>query len=357
MTADAVGGVWSYATDLAAALVPHGVTTTVALLGPSASAEQRAAASGAGIELLDTGLPLDWLAGDDGSVRDVAGAIRAIARDVQADLIHLNSPVLAAGGAQNLPVIAAVHGCVATWWDAAHGEPLPASFAWHEAMMRDGLQAASAVVAPSRSYAATVACRYGLSRAPYAIHNGRTPLPLAKADRATWAFTAGRLWDRVKNTPLLDAVAAHVPMRAAGPVTAPHGETVTAEHLHLLGTLDETALARELAARPVFVAAARFEPFGLAVLEAAQAGCPLVLADIDTFRELWSDAAIFARDEGDYVAAIQALLADPTEHARWGERARQRAARYTPAAAASAMAALYARVQDAGGLPAKREAA
>jgi len=358
MTADAVGGVWTYATDLAAALVAHDVTTTIALLGPSPSAEQRAAVGPiAGVELLETGLPLDWLAGEDGSVRAAAGAIRALARDLKADLIHLNSPVLAAGGAQDLPVIAAVHGCVATWWDAAHGDPLPARFAWHEAMMRDGLHAASAVVAPSHSYAVTVARRYGLSSVPYAIHNGRSPLPTVEAAPATGAFTAGRLWDRVKNTALLDAVAARVPMRAAGPVTAPHGETVRPEHLRLLGTLEVAGLARELAARPVFVSAARFEPFGLAVLEAAQAGCPLVLADIDTFRELWSDAAIFVRDEDDYVAAVEGLLADRGEHARWGERAQQRAARYTPVATASAMAALYAGVLSDGARSAKREAA
>ncbi len=45
--------------------------------------------------------------------------------------------------------------------------------------------------------------------------------------------------------------------------------------------------------RPIFVSTSLYEPFGLAVLEAAQAGCPLVLSDIATFRELWDGAAIF----------------------------------------------------------------
>jgi glycosyltransferase involved in cell wall biosynthesis len=353
MTADAVGGVWTYAADLAAALVGHGVETVIASLGPPPSPEQRAAVAAlAGVTLIDTGLPLDWLAEDAATVRAAADAIRALARETDADLVHLNSPVLAAGGDYPAPVVAAVHGCVATWWQAAHGVELPADLAWHEAMMRDGLAAADAVVAPSQSYAATVARCYGLAHAPQVIHNGRAALAATDAAAANSAFTAGRLWDRVKNTALLDRVAARVPIRAAGPVTAPHGETVATRHLDLLGTLDAGALARELAARPVFVSAATFEPFGLAVLEAAQAGCPLVLADIDTFRELWSDAAIFVREEDDYVAAIEALLADPADHAQWGERARARAARYTPAAMAAGFAALYAEL-----LPAERVAA
>ena len=42
ITADAVGGVWRYATDLAHALVPHGVETTIAVLGPEPSDAQLA---------------------------------------------------------------------------------------------------------------------------------------------------------------------------------------------------------------------------------------------------------------------------------------------------------------------------
>ena len=89
--------------------------------------------------------------------------------------------------------------------------------------------------------------------------------------------------------------------------------------------------------------AARFEPFGLAVLEAAQAGCPLVLSDLSTFRELWDGAATFVApgDAQGFADAIAALLADPACHAAQGEAARRRAARYTPAAMAEQMAEIY----------------
>ena len=48
-----------------------------------------------------------------------------------------------------------------------------------------------------------------------------------------------------------------------------------------------------MARTAVFVSPALYEPFGLAVLEAAQAGCALVLSDIPTFRELWDGVALF----------------------------------------------------------------
>jgi len=62
MTADAVGGVWQYALDLAGGLRAHGVETTLAVLGPVPSADQQRRAEASGVKLVQTGLPLDWTA-------------------------------------------------------------------------------------------------------------------------------------------------------------------------------------------------------------------------------------------------------------------------------------------------------
>jgi glycosyltransferase involved in cell wall biosynthesis len=271
-------------------------------------------------------------------------AVAALAAEHRVDIVQLNSPALAAAGPFPAPVVAVAHGCVGTWWAAAHGtEPDPA-YAWHAELMRAGLLAADAVVAPSAAYAASLQRHYALPSQLSAVHNGRTP-SLSASGSADHIFTAGRLWDRVKNTDLLDQVASllPVPFRAAGPITAPHGETVAPQHLTLLGTLTEDALAAEYAARPIFVSAARFEPFGLAVLEAAQAGCPLVLSGIDTFRELWTGAALFVPDETPdaYLAAIGRVRTEPGLREHLSHAARLRAARYTPEATAAAMLAIY----------------
>jgi glycosyltransferase involved in cell wall biosynthesis len=349
MTADAVGGVWQYALDLSAALTAAGHKITLAVLGPEASADQRRQALELpGLSLIETGLPLDWTASGPQPVRQAAKAIAALARSEGADLVHCNMPTLAGAADFGVPVVAVTHGCVATWWQVAKREPLASAYRWHREMMRQGLAAADEVVAPSASYAAAVRLLYSLKKLPRVVHNGRTP-PVRRARREKplqAALTVGRQWDAVKNARLLDKVAARleVPFMAAGALRGPHGEEVTLDHLQALGQLEGSEIAALMASRPVFVSAASFEPFGLAVLEAAGAGCPLVLSDIPTFRELWEGAALFAPpgDEDAFHGAISGLLADPARARALGAAAERRAARFTPAAAASRMEAIYA---------------
>lgn len=355
MTCDMVGGVWQYATDLARALAADGVEVVLAVLGPAHGhrrdsgepppARANKAPASTGVTVLRTGLPLDWLSSGPEDVLATGRAIAALAAKHRVDLIHLNSPALAIAGPFPVPVVAVAHGCVGTWWAAAHDDAPNPVYAWHGEAMRAGLLAADLVFAPSAAYAATLQRHYDLPAAPQAIHNGRTPLPLPPAEPADQVFTAGRLWDQVKNVALLDDVAAllPVPLRAAGPITGPHGETIALRHLHALGILSEAALAAELARRPIFVSAARFEPFGLAVLEAAQAGCPLVLSGIDTFRELWTGAALIVPEEtaAAYAAAVARVRTQPGLREHLSEAARNRARRYTPQATAAAMLAVY----------------
>lgn len=351
MTADAVGGVWQYALDLSRALGEHDVQTVLAALGPAPDAAQRAAAEAIpGVTVVETGLPLDWLSDGDEPVLAAGRAIAALAAEHGADIVHLNTPALAAVP-MPVPVVAATHGCISTWWEAARpAQPLAPEFAWHARLTGEGLRAADRLVAPTASYARAVQRRYGLAHAPLAVHNGRTPHLAAPAPMADRALTVGRLWDEVKRAGLLDRVAGglSVPFDAAGAATGPHGERIELHHLRALGHVDDDALARCLAVRPVFVSAASFEPFGLAVLEAAAAGCALVLSDIGSFRELWDGAAVFVagEDERVWAKAIGDLVADRAGRERLGADARARAARYTPGAMAAAMHAIYADACD-----------
>jgi glycosyltransferase involved in cell wall biosynthesis len=343
MTADAVGGIWQYAIDLAGALRPLGVETVLAVMGPASAESSRRRESP---DIVHTGQPLDWLATGADEVAAAGEAIAALAREVNADLVQLNSPMLAASARFAVPVIAVAHGCVGTWWQATRGTAPDPGYRWHGALMAQGLMAADTVVAPSAAFAATLRRIYALPAAPLVVHNGRTPSASTGTPIDTQVFTAGRLWDEAKNATVLDAVAASIDVafHAAGPTTGPQGERVTLAHLHAVGILDEAGIAARLAARPIYVSAATFEPFGLSVLEAAAAGCPLVLSDIDTFRELWTGAALLvpANDPDAYAAAIGRIRTDPGLAQHLGEAARLRAGRYTPDAMAGAMAAIYA---------------
>lgn len=358
MTVDAVGGVWRYAVDLAGTLAEAGIETVLAVLGPPPSDAQRAeVAALRRVTLIDTGEPLDWLTDDAVAVRHAAATVAGLATRHRADLIHVNQPALAAGLTDDLPVVAVAHGCVSTWWEAARpGTPLDPGFAWHRALVAEGLRRAACVVAPSESYSRTVARHYGLSTQPIAVHNGRNPASVMTAPMRHIAFTAGRLWDEVKRTPLLDAAAGRlaVPLYAAGATRAPHGASVPVEHLRLLGELTPDGIAAMLAAQPVFVSAASFEPFGLAVLEAAQAGCPLILSDIDTFRELWDGAARFVAgdDPAAWTDAIADVMGDDAERTRLADAAHTRGTHCTVGATADAMRAIYADALAAGASPA-----
>lgn len=344
VTTDSAGSLWHYGLDLARGLSRLGHETLLALTGPAAADDQiRAATAIPRVRLVDTGLGCS--AEDEISLVRTAEAVAALADKWDADVVQLNAPALAALADFGVPVVAVLHGCVATWWETVHGTPLPGDFAWRTDLVASGLHAADAVVAPTAAFGAAVRRRYGLDAAPRTVHHGRAPLAVPTGFPRDFVFTAGRLWDRGKNVGLLDAAAGRigVPVRAAGPLDGPGGGRVVFDNIDCLGTLDEDELGRWLSARPVFVSAALYEPFGLAVLEAASAGCALVLSDIPTYRELWDEVAVFVdpTDEAGFARAIGELAGDDFERAVLGRAARERASRYTPDAMAAQMAALY----------------
>jgi glycosyltransferase involved in cell wall biosynthesis len=350
LATDAVGGVWQYSLDLARALPAFGYEAVLAVLGPVPSPAQRAEAGG--LRLIETGLPLDWLAENRLEMRRAGQALAARARLAGADIVQVGSAALLPEADFAMPAIAVQHSCVASWWRAVRATPLPRDFRWRTELVRAGLEAADAVVTPSAAFAQTVRQVYRLADPPHVVHNGRAPLGLRETARHDCVFTAGRLWDEGKDLATLDAAAAlvPVPIHAAGPLAGPNGSRAALSTIHPLGELGAAEIGRWLSARPVFASSAVYEPFGLAVLEAAAAGCPLVLSDIPSFRELWGGAALFVppRDGPAFAAAIGELVGDDLRRDQLGRAAKERAARYTPHAMARAMAALYDRLLPHG---------
>jgi glycosyltransferase involved in cell wall biosynthesis len=222
---------------------------------------------------------------------------------------------------------------------------LPHDLAWRAKLTHAGLSRVEVAVAPSHALAEQAKRIYALPRPPLVIHNGISAFarrPAAARDFPV--LTAGRLWDEGKNIAALDRAAAQLPfgIRAAGPVQGPNGAAIALNRLDWLGVLEPAVLRETMARSAVFVSPALYEPFGLAVLEAAQAGCALVLSDIPTFRELWEGAALFVvpSDSRAIADALNKLTTDTTLRTRLAEAAARRAAQYTVDKAADELVAL-----------------
>ena len=329
LTTDAVGGVWRYTIDLARGLSERGIDPVVAVLGPPADAAQQAeAARVPRLRLVATGLPLDWTAEDRQAVGHAGGRLAALAALTGVGSVHLHAPALVGEARWPVPVVAVHHSCVGTWWRAVRGGPAPADLAWRIEATAHGLRQAAAVIAPSHAHAEAIRAVYG-AVAIEVVHNGAVWPGSAwddAADRTRAVLTAGRLWDEGKGAVLLDRAAPSVaaPVRAAGPLRGPNGAAVELPNLRHLGTLEAGAMARAYSSATVFASMACYEPFGLAVLEAAGSGMRLVLSDIPTFRELWDGAATFVVDPADLPARLQQALDTPGDGG-----ARERAGRYT----------------------------
>lgn len=352
MTADAVGGVWQYATDMAEGLATRGISTYLAILGPEPSRDQRERASRIpGLSLDYCSLPLEWTARSPADVLAASMRLGDMAARVNADVIQLNSPAFAAFGTFAGPFIAVQHSCLLTWWATVRGGSLPDDFRWRAEINGRGLHAAQAVVTPSAALAELTARLYRLPNEPRVVFNGRSSAYRPGAgEPADFVFTAGRLWDDAKNVAVLDRAARYTdtPILAAGSLYGPNGEAAHFPNLRCLGELAESSMAAYFCRRPIYISTALYEPFGLAVLEAAQAGCALILADIPSFRELWHDVADFVPPDNEkaIAAAIEVFVADPKRRAAFGAAAQERSKRYSVSAMVAEMLAVYASVEE-----------
>ena len=350
MTADTVGGVWQFAITLCRELATAGDRVLLATLGPLPTADQRAeAAAIPGLLLAERASRLVWM---DDPWQDMAGAgewLLQLAAGFRPDLVHLND-----FGHGHLPwpvpVLLTGHSCVASWWSAVHGCEPPAEWRRYRDRVRSAIAAASLLVAPTRAMLQALDQHHGPLPCARVIANGRAATGQREAGGGELVLAAGRVWDEAKNLSALAAVAPSLPWPVciAGDGSHPGGTATRASgelpNVRLLGQLPQPELAGWLARAPVYALPARYEPFGLSVLEAALAGCALVLGDIASLREVWGDAAVYvAPDDHDALRrALLALIGDPVLRARMATRARLRAARYTPQAMASGYRDAYA---------------
>jgi glycosyltransferase involved in cell wall biosynthesis len=222
-----------------------------------------------------------------------------------------------------------------------------------------GLRSADRVVAPTRAVIEDLRRNYRLplDRAAV-IANGIDVAGYGPRPKQPVIMAAGRLWDAAKNLALLDDVAEEVPwpVEIAGDAVHPETGTACVARVRLLGRLRPPELAARLAVAAIYAAPARYEPFGLGILEAAASGCALVLGDIPSLRETWQGAALFVDpgDPGGLTDALQHLIGNRWERERLAEAALQRAGNYSQTRMAAQYAALYQALIPAAAVGATR---
>ncbi|RKH55657.1 glycosyltransferase family 4 protein [Corallococcus aberystwythensis] len=369
MTTDTVGGVWSYALELCRALCSRGVCVDLATMGaPLSGAQGQEARALPGLTVHESTWRLEWMDAPWDDVRAAGEWLLSLEARLSPDVVHLNGYCHGAGPFR-APVLVVAHSCVLSWWEAVKGEAAPACYQRYREEVAKGLHAASAVVAPTRAMLDAVRRHYcavppsraslrpgghedaprGVSAFPSArvIPNARRAEDFVPAAKERFVLAAGRLWDEAKNLATLDAAAAGLPfdVHVAGAALHPgSGAVVATRNTRPLGHLPPPVLARWMSRASIYALPARYEPFGLSALEAALAGCALVLGDIPSLREVWGDAACFVPpDEPRALArALHFLMSHPNEREALAARGRQRALTFTPGRMVEAYLGLYA---------------
>jgi glycosyltransferase involved in cell wall biosynthesis len=330
MTADTVGGVWTFATELCAGLIDQGAQVQLAALGPSISPAQRHRADSiVGLRWLHRTSKLEWMDDPWDDVNATRPWLESLARQFKPDVVHLNT--LSYGDANlDVPVVQTVHSCVCAWWEAVKRSPLPPQWNRYRDHVEASLQAATALTAPSSAALSEVARHYRVNvSGAMSIFNGIDQTDWGPAKPEPFILSAGRLWDEAKNLIALAHISERLtwPVYLAGNPISPTGVTYGFKHCRMLGELDRRELPEWYSRASIYVAPAKYEPFGLSILEAALSGCALVLGDIPSLREIWEDAATFVApdDRNSLLKEIERLTADKGKLQLMADRAMERA--------------------------------
>lgn len=355
MTADAVGGVWQYSLELCRGLAEKDIRVVLATIGPRPSAAQRAEVRQLGnVTLCESDFRLEWMDEPWTDVMRAGEWLLELAQRYDPDLIHLNGYAHAVLP-WSAPVVVVGHSCVFSWWQACRGEMPPAAWSRYRFAVCAGLRRADAVVAPTRSMRDALVSFYGsasdLSRMVI-IPNGRDPERYAaRAGKEPFVLGVGRLWDEAKNAQALADVAPELawPVKVAGDTRGPDGGVRALAGVDMLGRCDAVVLADHYARAAIYAAPARYEPFGLCILEAALSGCALVLGDIASLRELWHGAACFVPpdDRAALRDALNELIAGPVKRSAMAAQAAARAREFSAARMTGRTLALYRRLRAA----------
>src|ERR1043166_4350582 len=242
MTADTVGGVWTYALELTRALQPFGVEVLLAVMGPPLSDAQTASArSITNLNLFKSNYKLEWMPDCWSDVKHAGDWLLHLENRLHPDVVHLNGYAHA-----NLPwkspALVPAHSFFYSWGQAVKGDTPPAGWQRYKTEVRNGLSAADLVVTPSTAMMKALETHYGPLNHTRVIHNGRNPAAFNSRSKRKFIMSAGRLWDEAKKIDGLAKIACELPwpVLVAGDLPDPR----LSRRCHWLGFLPQAGLRR-----------------------------------------------------------------------------------------------------------------
>ena len=346
MTTDTVGGVWVYSLELCKALQEYDVEVHLAAMGawPSEAQMQEVAAI-KNTTLYKSDFKLEWMEDPWEDVEKSNKWINSIYHTIYPDVVHMNN-YAHIGEDWTCPIVTVFHSCVQTWWQAVKGTSAPESWDKYTQVVKESLHASHVVVSPTNAILEKAKKTHGFDTAAKVIYNGRGMNALEEKEKEEFILCIGRIWDEAKNLKLLSHIAKNLPwpVYIAGTRINPgSGEKSEFENVKFLGKLQPYEVEEWMQRASIFVSPTKYEPFGLAILEAAKSGCALILSELDTLKEIWEDSAAFfnPEDEQEAQEKILQLIENQTVRKEFSEKARHKAKEYSSEKMASEYLELY----------------
>ena len=353
ITTDTVGGVWTYTKELTEGMLARDHSVMLVSFGREPSPDQRAwvrrieAHATHAFRYLATRHPLEWMQLNSSCYSAAEPVLLQLIRSWRPDILHLNQFCFGALPTE-VPKVVIAHSDVMSWSEACRGQ-LPANSTWFSHYRRvtsEGLAQAHAVVAPTRWMMKALCAHHAVAPHREVIANGRQlSKRIAANPRKLQAVTIGRVWDEGKNIRVLEEIDSPMPVLVGGELALESEPAFASQRLDLLGQLSEEATLQLFAESSIYIVTSRYEPFGLAPLEAALSGCAIVAHDIPSLREVWGKAAYYFQSASALERLLHALHADSALLGRAALRAHTRAhALFSRAGMIDAYLALYARL-------------
>jgi glycogen(starch) synthase len=335
MTADTLGGVWNYARELVTGLSKRGIRITLVSFGEIPSPEQTAWMEGlSNFDYHPTGFKLEWMRDSAEDLAHSSEYLQHLIDEVGPDVLHFNQYFYGVLDSA-VPKVVCAHSDVVGWWQAVRGCAPPSS-AWideYRELVHSGVEGANVVVAPSRWMLESLAENYLEPSDGRVIYNGRTPtLFNSHVSKEDMVMCVGRVWDAGKQVTLLAQQELPCETFIVGSAQDPDGDSQLSFfeaagertiNIQFKGTQSEPQLRQLYGRCSIYAATSRYEPFGLAPLEAALSRCALIANDIPSLREIWGDSAMYFKtnDARSLGVAIRSLLADPDLRREYANRA------------------------------------